>query len=484
MRPNRLLLIALVLIGWFYSSSIDLLPFGDDFGSIEDAHRASGNTFDVFTHTSSGGPYRPIYTLANIAAEFIHPPQGYRIISLVSFLIFLGILYLLWRELSTATVAFMTVILFACSQANTMATLGFDGHSEILGSLFSVVTLYFFILYWRRAKLIHLLISVTGFFLAILTNENSISTVVTIGCILGVEGRRGRSVKEVVITLFPFILLTAISWFVHGSLTRQFIPLSTNGRFRIDILTAVPRNLILYLLNIFSPVATTLVVQYKTVAAPLVFGWLAILLLLMGIYMLSHSCDKRLITLILLISFSWMLPNLFFAHVSELYSFRPAAALFAIPALVCGALLGERDARRYLAIALFSLFLIGNLFGIKGKEKLLRNNGLTAQRIVREVQARLPSPPPSTAVVLLNKEACPLTYSVYYLCGAQAVEHRFGSALRLAYGDSTLTGFIAANTIEAVSYLGRGRTRIFTVMHDGSLEEFLQYPDPDLALNH
>jgi protein O-mannosyl-transferase len=171
------------------------------------------------------GYYRPLinltysidYKLWGLSAP------GFRITNLLLHLLCCILLFKFLQFLiNDRYVTLWATLIFALHPVNTEAVSWIGSRDNILAALFSIVSLFSYIKCWETGKLLHRIISVFAFGLAILSKEMGLMVLPLFFLYQRLLSRKKRDIRKELLSYLPFIVVAAGYFFMRKAVTDSF----------------------------------------------------------------------------------------------------------------------------------------------------------------------------------------------------------------------------------------------------------------------
>ncbi len=172
----------------------------------------------------AGGRYRPL-SIATFAVEYTmfngFNPLFSRVVNIFLYGITGMLILLIFSRFNLQkpgskwyyTIPFITAILFIAHPVHTEVVANIKGRDEILALLFSLISLWFFLLYLDKKKQYHIVLSALSFFLGLLSKENAIMFLFMIP--LSVYFFTKHSVKRTLLSTGPLLMAAILFIFIR-----------------------------------------------------------------------------------------------------------------------------------------------------------------------------------------------------------------------------------------------------------------------------
>ena len=347
------------------------------------------DSFYGYNHGQSdltGGRYRPLSLITFAIEHEIFgdnaPPEHIMNVLLYALccVILLFTLYKIFPAIPSLVI-FSGAFLFSLHPAHTEVVANIKSRDEILCLLFILFTFFFWMELLKEKKVLSLILALASFILALLSKEHAIFLLIWLPLAWWLNNK--SSLKKILISLVPFIVVGAIYLFIRSSFVG-----TVGDRTSTDVMnnpyylaTATEKYatifsvLLIYFLKSFYPYQlsydyTFSAIPYQNFSSPFVICGL-ILILALSIWTIFSIVKKQNHSLLVLI---WLLPiilvsNLFFnvgAPLADRFLFLPSIGICVV---MVGALkmifktIKEEWIRNQIVFLL--VIAIGFFYGIK-----------------------------------------------------------------------------------------------------------------------
>jgi hypothetical protein len=325
--------------------------------------------------------------------------------------------------------AFMLV-----AQVSAPAVLGNDTMSQSVSAFLGGLSALFLYLAWvdrgrdrpRAVSIRWWTLSVAAYTTSIFFKETALGFLLVAFLLIAVIALEHQAwavrVRTAVTLSFPYCAASAV---YLAARLHAGGAVSQSGSYRIHIGANIVRNLAEFALGAFGPVSTVdgavAVAMHRT---PLLLleglGCLLIVaLLLAGIVVSGRAA---LSVWLLAAAAASLFPAYLLMHVSELYLYNAIPFLSLVLGIAFGALWYRSARARTAAAAGMVLLIGGQIYADWQKAELMSLNGRRAARIYAGIERYLPSLPPKTTVLLVNRTYRTPEYSVFLLNGFDVVD--------------------------------------------------------------
>lgn len=449
------LLLAVSAVLAIYLPSLDLLLFADDYIAWSKVLSTIKQPWwRLFGHNYNPEFYRPFEHLLirfNVWLTGFNPIP-YRVATILAHLLMVVAVYWFARRFRFGfRSAFAAALYFGLSHTNAMAVLSNDAANQIYSTLFGMIALGL-LLRKEDDRPLGQPAAIAGALLlmgALLWKDSGISYVPALVFLIGDEVRRygrGERLRALVRLCWPFAAVLIVYFALRFNAGVSGPGWGKAGRYDLWPGLNVIVNTMLFLLGLFTPVGSSVIVLRMNDAAFLTV-WGASLLVTAAVFGIgaywrwrNQEQGRRQVVLLLALMFAVMLPDVLMAKISELYVYKPNV-FFAI--LLGAGLIGvfhilwdRKKPILFVALLIFSAVMIfSNCYSVQHKMHRLRDNGLLTERLVDEIKQQMPELA-SRKILAVNRSRGPAPlYSIYYmegvyvLGGAKVFEYIYGQKL-------------------------------------------------------
>jgi hypothetical protein len=455
-------LLALGLIGFaIYLPGLGIQYYEDDLLFIFD--RTPPSFFYYFSHKNPQiGFYRPIEatTLSFIQYYFALNTAPIHIILIVlhislSSLIFFAILKLGYSYVHAIIGSFFMVV----SQANAFAVLSNDTLSQLNGTLFGCISLFFLYMFYSSRELVknrageikrsgYYVISVFAFGVSLLSKESSVSFFplllsIIVANNLKIKENGHFSAKELFIVLLPYIVILS-SYLVIRLFLGAAQPSSGSTRYNFHVGINVIKNLVMFLFALTIPassVSAFVAFRSNEIIRFLMFVTSSFVFISCIVYGLRNSYRKSIIVFIATFVIAALFPMAMLNHVSELYVYNSMPFLSILVGISLGEILKISNARRIMqTISLMLLISLAasHVIAIRDKIALMQKNGERAAALISQIRLYIDKVPRRGKLLLLNPPANDIEYSEFLLKGFNVINYGQQRIKRI-YGRDDIT---------------------------------------------
>lgn len=449
------ILAVLATILALYGTSADLKLFADDYISWT----AVKSTLDqpwwsllsVFYNPEFYRPFDHLLIRANL--EWLGgDPLLYRWATIIGHMLTVLAVYWLVRRFAFGrAAALIAAAFFGWSHANGMAALSNDSASQVYAVFCGTMALGFaWPKYGRSLRFWEILISAAWLGGSLLWKDAGVSYVPAVALLWLIEVRRApadRRLRDGVVVALPYVVVLALYFALRVNAGAMGPAWCGPGRYDICLGLNVPRNIGLFLLGLFTPVGSS-IVMLRLKSHLFVALWAASVAVVGAFWAgglaeryRAETGERGRLALFLALMFLVMLPDVLMNRVSELYLYKPNTLFAALLGLGVAALIRRWSVsgRRVLLVILTVLLVTlawSNGKSVMHKVHRLRTGGLWAGILMHEIQAQMPTLP-TDQIIATNREAGPAPlYSIYYmegifvLGGGKIFEYYYGVPIR------------------------------------------------------
>jgi hypothetical protein len=473
-RPMKVIawLLTLGLIGFaIYLPGIGIPYYEDDLQFIFDPTPPSFLYY--FSHKNPQvGFYRPIEatTLSFIQYYFALNTAPIHIILItlhisLSSLIFFTILKLGYSYIHAIIGSLFMVV----SQANAFAVLSNDTLSQVNGTLFGCISLFFLYMFYGNRELVknrvwdikrsgYYIISVFAFGVSLLSKESSISFFPLLLAIIAtnnlkIKGNDNFSAKELFIALLPYII-TLSSYVIIRLLLGVAQPSSGSTRYNFHIGINVIKNLVMFLFALTIPassVSAFVALRSNEVIRFLMFATSSLVFVSCIVYVLWNSNRKSIIVLMATFAIAALFPMAMLNHVSELYVYNSMPFLSILVGISLGEILKISYTDRIMQTTLLILLIFlaaSHIIAIQDKIAFMQKNGERATALISQIGLYIDKVPRSGKLLLLNPSENVIEYSQFLLKGFNVVNYGKRMIKRIYGRDDITIKIIEQNHID------------------------------------
>jgi len=449
------LLLAISAVLAIYLPSLDLLLFADDYIAWSKVLSTIKEPWwRLFGYNYNPEFYRPFEHLLIRFNVWIagFNPIPYRVATILGHLLMVaGVYWFARRFRFRFRSAIAAALIFGLSHANAMAVLSNDAANQIYSTLFGMIALGM-LLRREDKRPLHQPAAIIGALWlmgALLWKDSGISYVPALAIVLSDEVRRcdrGERLRALVRLCWPFVAVLIVYFALRFNAGVSGPGWGKTGRYDLWPGMNVIVNTVLFLLGLFTPVGSSVIVLRMNDAAFLA-AWGASLLVTAAIFGIgaywrwrNQEQGRRQVVMLLALMFAVMLPDVRMAKISELYVYKPnvffAILLGAGLVGVFHILWGRKKFILFTLLLIFSgVMIFSNGYSIQHKMHRLRDNGLLTKRLVGEIKRQMPELA-SRKILAVNRSPGPAPlYSIYYmegvyvLGGGKVFEYLYGQKL-------------------------------------------------------
>jgi hypothetical protein len=436
---TTLCLLALGLIGFgIYLPGLGIQYYEDDLNFIFDPTPPS--FFYYFTHKHPHlGFYRPIE--ASILS-FIQYYCGLNTVPIHIILIILhvclsSIIFFAVLKLGYSYIqAIIGSLFMLISQANAFAVLSNDTLSQVSGTLFGCISLFFLHTFCSNNELAknssesikyyrYYGISVFAFGVALLSKESSISFFLPLLAIVAAftirtPGHTSSAAKKIFTVLLPFFCLVSF-YLVVRFLIGASQPGTGDTRYDFHIGINIIKNLLMFLFALVIPASSiNAFVAFKNndIFRLLIFAFSSLALISFVVNGLWHSNEKSKIAFIAALVVLSLFPMAMLNHVSELYAYNAMPFLSILVGIGLGEILKSITAHNIIQpvfIILFISFSVSHIVAIQSKIAFMKRNGERAAALINQIGLYIDKIPKKGELLLLNTSKDAIEYSGFLL---------------------------------------------------------------------
>ncbi len=426
-----------------YFSSLHIWYYGDDFQYVyEDP---ASRIFYFFSHPNLfHGFYRPVNSaiIAVVQVFFGLETWPIHLINILVHAFLCWLVFLFMKREGFATwqgvlaSAFMVV-----SQENASAVLGNDTFSQISGTLFGCLSVWFLYLgYYRRDPsgeslpataegapfpLGYYLLALLSLAVSLASKETSVAFGPIVFCFLLVKNWKmpswGRKMAQTAMETLPFLVLTLLYIWTRAAIGLSQPTTANSGNYGFAIGPNIIQNLAQFLFAAVVPASSASAFVAIKQRDMVVIGSIALgtfIFLGTTIYGLWRSHRHRTIPVMVLFALLGLVPAIFMNHVGELYLYNSMPFI----AVIAGAGLGglvELLRGRQGALAAFwmamGVFAIAHIIAVQQKAAVMHTNGARARMYLAQIKPLVAGVPKDGHLLLLNPEEWEPEYSVYLM---------------------------------------------------------------------
>jgi 4-amino-4-deoxy-L-arabinose transferase-like glycosyltransferase len=467
------ILFFLVAIG-VYHTGLRVPYFGDDFQLVF-ANPHDAICHDFFHQNPINLFYRPMQTmLLGLFQTYLGwETLPIRLVNLLfhagtALIIYYALRY--WKQSLTAS--FSAAIFFIVTQSAVAAVEGNDTMSQVMGTFFSVASLWTLYRYYSvavetRSKAT-LYISLTSFFFAVLSKETSTGLVFAVPFVLFLLDRKGSLLdrtKQVFVKSLPyvgcFIIYLALRFNAAAA-----NPTSGSGTYEFAFGFNLIKNAVLFSAQALLPVSSLAVLrsihyhEYVELAGIALFTIAFVGALIFGLW---KSSQRGIVATLIVLSICSLFPVFLMALVGEIYVGNTTpyiAALVGISFEYYRNTIRIRSRIIFRSIALLGIaVIISNAIATDSKVSAMKSLGDKAAILMPQAVEAAKTIPPKAFLYLVNPKVEYYDYSLYSLRGfrpissADTVIRTLANRLdiHVVLGDSDICA-VAAKTDPGVAF--------------------------------
>ena len=436
--------IIILLIVALYLPGIDGHYYSDDFQFVFKPLPQSPLYHFTHINTTNVMAYRPIQAALMVMTQKYWgmstiPIHGISI--LVHILMTLLVAVILKNMFFSNRIALLAAAIMAFSQVNVHAIMSNDTLSQSIGALCCLAA---YALYARFSaagndrdatrRYYCYLASLLFFLAALFSKETEISAVIGISLIavyMSFFVKYGEnSIRGVVLSLIPFILLALFYYWARSSVTQVQAGIG-DGRYQFNIGLNIFINISQYFFAAVTPFSTVTVmsaIKTRNVLLAAGIGFCTLLYIFMLVYgFLQNKTQTRkalLFFLLLALAIVNSFPGIALNHISELYVYNSMPFIAALSGIGIGFTLETVSSliRRRLILAACIGLLGINALSVYDKVHIMRDNGERATQIINSIRPYAESLPEHGRLVLVQPPASSVEYSVFLINGFQILE--------------------------------------------------------------
>ena len=424
--------ISLALLLIIYHQALSIPYFGDDFQWFF-PHPLDMVMGNFVRRAPYNEWYRPLQTTILASIQFLWGMDTLpiRIIHFVihvsiGLLIFSALRY--WRVGTAA--ASVAALYFVASQASAYPVAANDMVSQMMGSLFGILTLWLLYKEMLRGKMRfqQAALAVCFFALALFSKETSAGLCVGVFALFMLMAPKPRSLGQRIlwscVRSIPFAVvgLLYLGLRTHAA---SNMPSYGTGIYQIHIGTNILKNLALFAFQSILPFSSAFAAYavYGRSLLPLAGIFLITgLLAAFWIYAIWNSPRRRLILALLFLAVLSLIPAIFLNHVSESYLYNALPYLMVVLGFVIEFYWNE--ASRKVAVSFAALLLvafIANAIGSMQKAGALADESARSQVLMPQLYPVVSSLPVNGRLYLVNPVSHAFEYSVFAMKGFEPV---------------------------------------------------------------
>ncbi|RKY12516.1 MAG: hypothetical protein DRP65_00995 [Planctomycetota bacterium] len=437
-----LTLLSIVIIALaVYWPGLNTAYYADDYQFVFD--EPASKIFYYFAHPNKLNDfYRPIQAsfLAIVQTFFgletwpIHLTQLSLHITL-ALLVYIVILEFGFSRLHAGIGAVFMLI----SQTNVHAVLSNDTLSQVGGTFFGSLSLWFLYLFYRyRIKnppasspdipsgRKYYILSVGMLMLSLFSKETSASFPLMIGVlVLAVNLRAGikkSAFKKGFAELLPFIFATCMYLCVWLIVVESY-PTSGSANYNLNPGANIIVNIATLLFALIVPVSSVMLFSLLKSGLLLALGAICILTLtvaLLVLFGLWHTSRRLIVVLIMVFALLGLFPVVLMNHVSELYTYNSLPFMAVLFGIGLGNIFLKAGTYRFgrisLSLMLCSL-IISHAVAAHSKARLMADNGSRLMTLVKQIRPYMDNAPPDGTIWLRKPTTTEIEYSIFCMPG-------------------------------------------------------------------
>lgn len=428
-RKRAYVLLVLTLIGLgVYWVGLRGAYYADDFKLV--FSDPSSKIFYFFSHANPNSSfYRPIewMIVASIQSFAGMNTLPIHLLILLCHVVLSLLVYVAAFKLTKSqTAASLSSGYMLLSQANAMAVLGNDMLSQVAGTLFGFISLWYFYRFYSTARNEYrptrsYFISLLLFAVSLWFKETSVSfaLALTFLALIADDQEWSRRVRKATYYLSPFYAVTIIYVLVHYLVvTRQ-----AADRYQFVFGTNMITNLTMSVLSAFTPVSSvTTYVAYSqhhfiSLLVIIMVTFAVVAVVFFGLFKNGLTQPGKMLAAIAIAN---LFPMVLFKHMGELYIYNsmPAVAiLFAEGAKNFFESFLKNRGSKFIGILLVGLLFLSHSYADYSKSKLSIADGNRASELIKEIEPFVDQVPNNGTLILLNPETQNTQYSIFLMNG-------------------------------------------------------------------
>ncbi|MBI5215394.1 MAG: hypothetical protein HY960_06535 [Ignavibacteriae bacterium] len=415
-----------------YSSGLMNPYYADDYKFIFES--PSTKLFHYFTNENGNAAwYRPMEAMVLSAIQSLFGLNPIPIHLIVLFFhIVVALCVMVFMETSGFSTLSATIasVFMLVSQANALAVLSIDTLSQVGGTLFGCLALWFL---WRFHKtrksprgIFLYMFSLLTFIWSLWMKETSLGFLVAVGCLFifkAMEQKSWLHIFHQAKLFFPFALIAIVYLFVRA----YVITKEPAARYSIEFGINIIQNSVMLMIaatTAISSVSVFQAFQNKELTVLVLTSFTSITLVATVAYGVWKSGRKKEYLGLLILAFTILLPAILISHVSELYVYS------AMPLLSCvigaGLASSYQNGKRLLRTGLLIVgvtFLVLHVTAIQTKASLMKENGNRATYLLKQVVPFVFKVPENGTLVLVTPQSREPEYSVFIMHGLNVFRH-------------------------------------------------------------
>lgn len=424
-----------------YWPGLNASYFLDDYQFVFD--EPSSKVFWYFAHPNDqSGFYRPIQAsfLAIVQTCFGMQCWPIRLTQIALHVLLAWLVYVMIVTFGFSRLqAGIGAVFMLLSQANAMAVLSNDTLSQLGGTLFGCLALWFLYRFYHRAtdgpsplgqqKRIdckYYVTSLAMLVLSLFSKETSVSflpmaAVVALLANLRIT-RSSLAVKKAIVDLLPYALAAGV-YLAARSVIVGSQPTFGSGRYNFHVGVNIIRNLVMSGFALFVPVSTVTVFSWFKSGALVVLGVIGILtlaffvLVALGLWYTNRPGVTFLMAGLALLG---LFPTALLNHVSELYIYNSMPFVAVLVGIGLGQLWlllrAKRAGHAFLMLMVCAL-MVSHIVAVRSKAQLMDYNGQRAAALLQQVNSFADNAPLNGHLWLCNPPVKSMEYSVFCVSG-------------------------------------------------------------------
>ena len=429
--------ILLVIIGFIiYFIGLNIQYYGDDFQFVH-----SSPSSKIFHHFVSAHPinvyYRPIQnsylalvqSIAGLNTIPVHLMQLFLHILLCSLVYKVVILLGFSRFQAAFGSLFMLV-----SQANVHAVLSNDTLSQVGGTLFGCLSLWFLYNFVEKGNKIeqkksifiqkYFILSILIFFISLLFKETSIPFLLLILFVILLINResneKGKRVRKISLEFLPYFCIIIFYLVVRSLVVKSQLTYGT-GYYDFYIGKNIIKNITLFIFQSFLPFSSAAVftlIKSSSLINLLLIVAATFIVFFLTIYGMWHSGKKGILVIVGVFAVICLFPAAFMNHISELYLYNSMPFISILIGVGFGCFFEKakknKISNRFLIVIIYAVF-ISHIISVNSKALLMKKNGRQATELITQIKEFSGKIPANGTLLLINSDENTLRYSVFIL---------------------------------------------------------------------
>lgn len=474
------------LVGFgIYFFGLTIPYYGDDFKFVFDI--PSSKILYFFLHPNPHAVwYRPI------EASFLALVQTYFGLNTLPIHIVQLLLHILfaWMIFKAALVLGFSKLQAMCSsaymvisQSNVLAVLSNDTFSQLLGTLFGCLALWFLFLSTQSSNAPmtdqfvrhnrYFALSVIAFSVSIFSKESSLGFLLSIVIVVlfNMKKPSSFSFRKIFAAILPFLAVTL----VYVALRSLIIKVEPADRYDIAIGLNILKNFGMLVFATVVPASTVSIVEGLAESRFLILVIIVgatLLFIGMALYGLGLSPGRERSLLVSALGLTSAFPMILMKHVSELYTYNLIPFISILVGVGVGFLLRKLRAHKS-KIAIIIIFVtvisMGHVLGIQTKAHLMKRNGDRASSLLVQIGSYLTRVPPNGKLFLINPPMNQTEYSVFLMKGFNVLSYGLHRINQMSGRKDFTVRIIEIRDYEALKFSDNS---LFLSLDDGTVREY------------